>query len=339
MKRKRVEFSDRKESKEIIRQFEIAMALMSVIPLLGFVYLVGRISGLSYFAEPGGIVTLFIIAVALSGMLLARFLVSNVVGRLGRANDELRKASEMKSSFLRNVAHEAATPLATTRNHLEAMKDELYGPAGPEMQKSIGVSLRQVTRLTRIIHDLLDTGRIEAGTLHMEFEPTDLSLLLKEAMETASEGLPARRDRIRLLAELQPRWVESADRDRIVQTVVNLLRNAEKYSPENPEIELDVQDRGSQYEISVADHGDGIPDEAKEIIFEPFTRHTSRKVGGLGLGLAISRHIAHAHGGRLWVEDNEGSGSVFKFTVPKQRSQENSDQNVFPAFPPSNRND
>jgi signal transduction histidine kinase len=310
---------DRKASSDIVRQFQVAMALMSVIPLLGFVYLMGRATGLEAFVgRRQGAVAVLIVLISLSGMLLARFLVSNVVRSLERANAELDKASLMKSSFLRNVAHEAATPLATARNHLEAMRDGLHGPLPQDTEKAVTVSLRQIQRLVRMVGDLLDIAKIEAGTLPLEFERTDLTRLLGEAAETAAEGVPDRRALIRVLADGSPRWVEAADPDRIVQVLVNLLRNAEKYSPEGSGAEVDVRDAGVFYEIAVRDRGDGVPEAMREKIFEPFVRSTQRRVGGVGLGLAITRHIVSAHGGRIWVEPNGDRGSAFLFTVPKK---------------------
>jgi signal transduction histidine kinase len=309
----------RKASSDIVRQFQVAMALMSVIPLLGFVYLAGRAAGLDVFVgRRQGLLAVGIVMVSLSGMLLARFLVSNVVRALERANLELGKASLMKSAFLRNVAHEAATPLATVRNHLEAMRDGLHGPLPQDADRAATVSLRQVQRLMRMVGDLLDIAKIEAGALPLEFERTDLTRLLGEAAETAAEGVPERRALIRVLADGAPRWVEAADPDRIVQVLVNLLRNAEKYSPENSPVELDVRDAGPFYQVAVRDAGDGVPPEMREKIFEPFVRNTQRRVGGVGLGLAIVRHIVAAHGGRIWVEPNGDRGSVFAFTVPKK---------------------
>src|SRR3989344_982207 len=133
-----------KPTSDVVRQFQIAMALMSVIPMLGFVYLIGRMSGLTYLGRNQTLVMLVIIVISLIGMILARFLVSNVVG-------ELRKASEMKSSFLRNVAHEASTPLATIRNNLEAMRDGLCGPLAASQEKPVAASVRQAQRLTRMV--------------------------------------------------------------------------------------------------------------------------------------------------------------------------------------------
>ena len=164
----------------VLRQFQAAMALMSIIPLLGFVYLVGSIAGLDVFVKSWGILALSIICVSLTGMVLARILVANVVKQLEAVNRELVDASEMKSAFLRNVAHEAASPLATARGNLEAIRDDYYGPVTAEICHPLGVTLRQVERLMRMVTDLLDIAKIEKGVFPMRWAKTDLNAVRSE---------------------------------------------------------------------------------------------------------------------------------------------------------------
>lgn len=310
-----------KNTSQIIRQFQTAMALMSVIPLLGFVYLIGHFAGLRVFAQGAGVLAVGIFTVSLCGLLLARMLVTNVVKDLERANEDLRLASEQKTAFLRNVAHEAASPLATARGNLEAIRQELHGPVGSEIKHPVDVSLRQVERLLRMVSDLLDISKIERGVLPLKLASIDLTPVLDEAVESSGEGL-VDAPHVRVLSPAAARRMEEGDRDRIVQVLVNLIRNAQKYGPPAGEITVECRDAGAAYEFRVADRGDGVPDALKEKVFEAFTRGTTRDVPGVGLGLAISKHIVSLHGGRIWIEDNPGGGSVFVFQLPKKPKPE-----------------
>jgi len=303
----------------VVRQFQAAMALMSIIPLLAFVYLIGRSTGFHIFSQSQGILVLGIIGVSLGGMLLARVMVQKVVRDLARANEDLHRANELKTAFVRNVAHEATTPLATARGNLDAVYKQLYGPVLPEVKHPILISLRQIDRLLRMVAGLLDISKIERGVFPMKLGRADLTQLLVEAVESA---LPP--ERVRVGSDGSPRPIEEADRDRLVQVIVNFLTNAEKYGPPGAEIRAEIRDAEEFYELRVADRGDGVPDAIKEKVFDPFMRSTARDVAGVGLGLAISKHIITLHGGAIWIEDNPGGGSVFAFRVPKRKKGESS---------------
>ncbi len=313
------QLSEKEKSAYLLREFQVATALMSVIPILAFFYLISHALGLQAFVISRTLV-IFIIVAALLGMLIGRALILNLIRRLDQTNQELKRASEMKTAFLRNVAHEAGTPLATVRANLEALRDELHGNLAPAARGAVSASLRQTERLLRMVSDLLDIAQIEQGKLPMRYGKVNLTALLQEALESLGQNRDGALARIQIVSNGAPRWLEKADHDRILQVVVNLLKNAEKYSPENAPITMDVAEKEGAFEVSVSDRGDGIAPEFRERIFEPFIRNTQRKVEGVGLGLAISRHIAAEHGGRLWAEANEGGGSVFRFSIPKSHT-------------------
>ena len=312
---KKPRISDPEKPDYILRQFQVATAAMSVIPLLAFFYLVSNTLGFEAFVLSRALV-IFIVVTAIIGMVFGRALILNLIRQLGATNTELRRVSEMKTAFLRNVAHEAGTPLATLRANLEALRDELHGHLDQPAKTAVAASLRQTERLLRMVNDLLDISLIEQGKLPMRYGRVNLTALLRESAEAA--GQASGDSRIRIERTEAPRWLESADRDRIMQVLVNLLRNAQKYSPEDAPITLGAVEKGEAYEVFVADKGDGVPPDFRERIFEPFVRNTQRRVEGVGLGLSISRHIVAEHGGRIWVEENPGGGSVFKFEIPRQ---------------------
>jgi two-component system, sensor histidine kinase len=177
-------------------------------------------------------------------------------------------------------------------------------------------SKRQVDRLTGLVSDLLDASRLERGKLMVTRAPLELGYLIVEVVEgfrTAAEHS------FEVVLPRQKIWV-LGDRDRLEQVVVNLLENAQKYSPSAEPIRIELLAHDSVAEIRVVDHGIGIPTAEQEHLFERFYRAQNashRNFGGLGLGLFISRSILRLHEGELSVHSEEGQGAVFTVTLPK----------------------
>ena len=181
------------------------------------------------------------------------------------------------------------------------------------------IALESTERLTRLINDILDLERIESGTRPMELAAIDAVDLLR-ASATEMEGL-AHDSGVRLEIGEAPGRV-LADRDRIVQTLTNLLGNAIKFSSEGGAVRLDATEHDSEVVFTVSDEGRGIPEDKLEAIFERFEQVDSsdaRQKGGTGLGLAISRGIVERHGGRIWAESELGVGTTVLFSLPRSR--------------------
>jgi signal transduction histidine kinase len=226
----------------------------------------------------------------------------------------LERLNKMKSEFVSMVSHEFRTALVGIQGFSEMIRDEELQI--PDIKGLAGDINNDAMRLNRMISEMLDLDRMEAGKIHLELKPVDLNAILEDAIERAQVGA----ERHHLVADLDLALpIASGDSDRLIQVVSNLLSNAIKYSPEGGEIRVMSRGHDGAVEVSVEDHGLGIPVEFIDRIFgryERFESNRTAKVTGTGLGLAISRQIVELHGGRIWVESAMGKGSMFHFSIP-----------------------
>jgi PAS domain S-box-containing protein len=230
----------------------------------------------------------------------------------------LERLNKMKSEFVSMVSHEFRTALVGIQGFSEMIRDEELEV--PDIKGLAGDINNDAMRLNRMISEMLDLDRMEAGKIHLDLKPVDINAILEDAIQHAQVGA----DRHHLVAALDLALpVASGDSDRIIQVVSNLLSNAIKYSPEGGEVRVASRSNDGSIEVSVQDHGVGIPAEFIDRIFgryERFESNRTSKVTGTGLGLAISRQIVELHGGRIWVESQAGKGSIFHFTIPAART-------------------
>jgi len=238
------------------------------------------------------------------------------IGLLLRDITRERELDEMKSQLLATVSHELRTPLASIKGFATTLLREDVTWDEESRHEFLSIIDRESDRLAELIGNLLDMSRIEAGTLHVEPEPTDLRFIMEE---TADEFQRMTHEhRIRVLAP--PRLPFAlADPRRTRQVLRNLVENAVKYSPDGGAITITASVKPRHLEISVVDEGIGIGPDQLERIFDRFYQADSastRRVGGSGLGLSICKAIVEAHGGEIWVQSEQGAGSVFYFTIP-----------------------
>lgn len=225
----------------------------------------------------------------------------------------LERQREAQVRFLAGVAHDLRNPLQALKL---ATSGAGSGPLPPERaQQRLALVERQVERLGRMVDDLLDTTRIEAGHLKLHLGEHDLSELVREAVELHRPV--STRHLLELEVPEQPAPMR-CDATRISQVLNNLLSNAIKYSPEGGTVRIRVAPAEDGYCVAVTDPGVGIPSAEKESIFEPFRRSASTQdtIPGVGLGLAVARKIVVAHGGTLDVESAPGRGSTFYAKLP-----------------------
>lgn len=228
----------------------------------------------------------------------------------------LREADKLKSDFIAAVSHDLRSPLTAIRASVESLLDrEGYWPVRDHEHVLHNIA-GQTSRLGRLVDQLLDLSRIEAGTLPLDREWTELSVLLADTV-TKFESLNADCCVEQVLAHDLP--LHYVDPDRLSQVLWNLLENANKYSAPYSPILLEAKCIDNEVVMSVADRGPGIPVTEREKIFQHFYRldrdHRTHTQGS-GLGLAICRGIVEAHGGRIWVEDRPGGGSEFCVALP-----------------------
>ena len=227
-----------------------------------------------------------------------------------------REVDRLKSEFVSMVSHELRTPLTAIRGSLGLLAGGALGPLTPPATRMVDIALVSSERLTRLINEILDLERMDAGALPMELDTHTARSLVDTAIAQASVLALEAGVRLRVLrADGEVR----ADADRVVQTLLNLIGNAIKYSEPGQEVTIHSARRGSFVEFYVSDSGRGIPDDKLDAVFARFQQVDSsdaREKGGSGLGLAISRSIVERLGGRIWAGNNPDGGAVFRFTLP-----------------------
>lgn len=225
----------------------------------------------------------------------------------------LERLNQLKSEFVALVSHEFRTALVGIQGFSEMIRDAEISIA--EAKGFAADINKDAERLNRMINDMLDLDRIEAGRLTLHAEPAHINLLLQEAVARAR----ASSAKHVIVCDFDTREpVAQCDPDRIAQIITNLLSNAIKYSPEGGEIAVTSRARDGHVDVSVSDHGIGIAPEFAKRIFNRYERYekTSGQIIGTGLGLAITRQIVELHGGKIWVNSEQGKGSDFHFTLP-----------------------
>ncbi|HEV2414602.1 MAG TPA: PAS domain-containing sensor histidine kinase [Candidatus Dormibacteraeota bacterium] len=227
---------------------------------------------------------------------------------------QLEKLNRLKSEFVSMVSHEFRTALVGIQGFSELIRDQEIDAS--EMRLLADEIYNDSQRLNRMITEMLDFDRLEAGKLTLDLKPLALNELVQAAVEHAS--VTTKKHVIRTnLQKGMPAVL--ADSDRITQVMTNLLSNAIKYSPNGGEIRVATRVAGPCAEVSVLDHGRGIPSDFISRLFGRYERYEDKHAGkiiGTGLGLAITRQIVEMHGGRVAVDSNLGKGSEFRFTVP-----------------------
>lgn len=228
---------------------------------------------------------------------------------------ESLRATRVRDHVLRVVAHDLRNPLNTISLAAGILKERMVPEAATDGKKQIEIIERSVRQSSRLIGDLLDVARIEAGRLSMELAPVDAAALIEEAIDMQRSA--AARQRLHLDVELSanlPRIL--ADRDRMLQVFGNLIGNAIQFTPPGGRIQVRADAVPGAVRFSVSDNGPGLSETAAERVFEPFWQAHPGTSVGTGLGLAIVRGIVDAHGGQLEVWSREGEGSTFSFTIP-----------------------
>jgi len=231
---------------------------------------------------------------------------------------ERREVEQMKSEFVATVSHELRTPLTSIAGSLGLIDGGAAGELPPKAARLVEIAHSNATRLVRLINDILDIEKIEAGRMQFDIRPLELDALLQKTVQQ-SAGFAAKYEvRIDLASPPAGAGV-LADEDRLMQVLTNLLSNAIKFSPPGGVVSLRVEPLDRRYRISVEDHGTGIPESFRSRIFGKFAQADSsdtRQKGGTGLGLSIVREIVQRLGGSISFDSTEGEGTVFHVDLP-----------------------
>ena len=231
---------------------------------------------------------------------------------------ELEQADRLRSQFLSHVSHELKTPLTSIKGFLQNLLDGLTGPLNEKQQRYLLRMLENSDRLIRMIEALLDRTRIQSGRLDLVPVEIDLGPCVTEAVEQLRLLAQAKQQTLEAVVPSDPLMVW-ADRDRLIQVVINLLQNAVKFTPEGGRITTTVRKENQTLAgVSVHDTGPGIPTEFLEQIFDPFFRvkQIRGETKGLGLGLSIARTLVELQGGTITARSEPGQGAELSFTIP-----------------------
>ncbi|HXV79447.1 MAG TPA: sensor histidine kinase [Candidatus Binatia bacterium] len=238
---------------------------------------------------------------------------------LARANQRLKELDRLKSDFVSNVSHELRTPLTAIKGAVDLVLREVAGPLTEKQIHYLSRVRSNTQHLAGLINDLLDLSKIELGKIEMKSSRVSMGSLLHEVVETLR---PLAAEKAIALDATTPESsiIVWADRSKINQVLMNLIGNAIKFTASQGKVTVSASRNGKEdVQVSVSDTGPGVPPEEKERIFEKFYQIADlegAKPKGTGLGLAICKGLVELHGGRIWVESEEGCGSTFSFTLP-----------------------
>jgi signal transduction histidine kinase len=236
---------------------------------------------------------------------------------LQRRAGERDQLDRMKDEFVLTASHELRSPLTSVQGFAELLMLERE-QLTPKQAETVEIILDNTRHVVRLLNDLLDLARSDAGQLTIAPVPTDVAPLVEDATRTLRSQTAARQQALE--EEIEPGLPRiSADRDRIRQVLVNLLTNANEYCPPGATIRVRAVRADAAVEIAVIDDGPGIPSSQLEHIFERFTRGDAgmtQRVGGTGLGLAISKSLVDLHGGTIAAESTPGRGATFRLRLP-----------------------
>jgi PAS domain S-box-containing protein len=225
----------------------------------------------------------------------------------------LYHADREKDDFLSLVAHELRTPITVIRGFTQVLRRSLQETATPETRHRLDIIDRQSAQLAALINELLDMSRLETG--HFELRPAAVNY--RHLVDTVIEDIMALDPARRIIQNGPTDLCITADSERLRQVLINLIDNAIEHGPEGTAVTVELDDDGDVITTMVRDEGPGVHAADRERVFERFYRSGPDSTGrGIGLGLYISRRIVEAHGGRIWVTDDEHS--CFAFTLPRE---------------------
>ncbi|HYA11876.1 MAG TPA: ATP-binding protein [Thermodesulfovibrionales bacterium] len=245
---------------------------------------------------------------------------------LEMANKELRRLDEIKSEFVAVASHELRTPLATIKNAIQLLLQRKTGDINENQEKFLSLAEKNINRLTNILNSLLDLSKIESGRMELNFEEVNLRDSLEFIVSSFKPQVDGKSIQIEMEVEKDLPSVY-ADREKIIQVMMNLVGNAIKFTPQGGMISISAKpynEDGNMVAVSVRDSGIGIPEDQLEKVFEKFHQveeSLRRSTGGTGLGLAITKGLVEAHQGKIWAESEIGEGSTFTFTLPVSKGE------------------
>jgi PAS domain S-box-containing protein len=244
-----------------------------------------------------------------------------IVGLIGITRDitQHKLHEAQRDQFISTVSHELRTPATSILGSLALVNSGAAGALPEAAARLLKIAKGNCERLVRLVNDLLDLQKMEAGMMQFVLEPVDVCALLRTEVETIQSFAGPYGVKVRLEEGDGPLMVR-ADAERLAQAIDNLLSNAVKYAPRGSEVVVWCEESGGEVSVSVRDHGPGVPDAFKERIFDKFVQvdgHNKKGKGGTGLGLSVVKQIAERLHGCVGFEPAPGGGSIFSIVLPR----------------------
>ncbi len=306
-------------ARQLMSQFNVAFGLMSVVPLLICLYLITvKFFSISILEGLNGVYFLLAVLIALLGLLVGRVVIQTVIRQLVETNAKLARLYNQQASFVSNVSHEFRSPLTIVKGSLDNLADGLHGPLTTDQSEPVGMCQREINRLKRLVSDLLDLARMEAGKLPMVKQEVVLQEVIKAVAQLLAA--PFRERKLNLAVDLPEAPIRViGDRDRLQQVFMNLLTNALKFT-ETGRVHVQLSREDEYVRVDVVDTGRGIAKDDLGKIFDKFERVGGETEEGSGLGLPIAKDIVELHYGTIWAESQAGTGSRFVVRLPAKPS-------------------
>ena len=272
-----------------------------------------------------GVLALFRTGTATLDSAEGRQLLDTFAGLIGSALERIRLADEarraklrmeteqLRNALLSSLSHDLRTPLAVVTGATSALLEEGAPQDEATRRELIETAHEEAQRLNRLVSNLLQMTRLEAGALKINKDLESLEEVVGAALGRVGDRLRGRAVKVTIPGELP---LVHLDPVLMEQVLINLLENATKYTPEGSPIDITAREKDGHIEIDLADRGPGVSPSERERIFEKFYRADEREGGGVGLGLTICRGIVTAHGGRIWAEPHPDGGAVFRIVLP-----------------------
>ncbi|NOR46673.1 MAG: hypothetical protein GQ533_01300, partial [Methanosarcinaceae archaeon] len=238
--------------------------------------------------------------------------------QIEQSYEDLKEAHRAKTEFTSNITHELLTPLTSIKGYTELINDKMIGDINDDQKEKLQIILRNTDRLIGLIRNLLTVTELENNRLELQIKSVSINGTIKKILQDIqpqSEG-----KKLSIIQNIPPLPEICGDEERLGRAITNLIINAIKFTPEKGKITITAVEEGDSIKISINDTGTGIPVDRLPFIFDRFYQAdstTSRKYGGVGLGLSITKEIIEMHNGIIWAESDE-NGSTFNIVLPKQ---------------------
>ena len=237
--------------------------------------------------------------------------------QIEQSYEDLKEAHRAKTEFISNITHELLTPLTSIRGYTELINDKMIGDINNDQKEKLQIILRNTDRLIGLIRNLLTVTELENNRLELQIKSVSINGTIKKILQDIQPQFEEKK--ISVVQDIQTLAEIYGDEERLGRAITNLIINAIKFTPEKGKITITAVEEGDNINISINDTGTGIPADKLPFIFDRFYQAdgtTSRKYGGVGLGLSISKEIIEMHNGTIWAESDE-NGSTFNIVLPK----------------------